>query len=60
MAKIAGPEAGMIETEGGLRAFYVPAKSGHASSTSVNRRVTFFLGFSYEGPRAWSVQDASD
>jgi len=59
VAKITVPEAGIIETEGGLRAFYVPAKAGHHKGTSENSRVTCFLGFSYEGPRAWSVQDAT-
>lgn len=59
VAKITGPEAGVIETEGGLRAFYVPAKAGHHKGMSESSRVTFFLGFSYEGPRAWSVQDAT-
>lgn len=58
VGRITAPEAGTIETQGGLRAFYVPAKAGHHRGTSENRRVTFFLGFSYEGPRAWSVEDA--
>lgn len=53
-----GPQAGKIELEGtGVEAFYVPARSGH-TRRSLNQRVHCFVGFSYDGPRAWSVEDA--
>jgi hypothetical protein len=38
----------------GLPVFFVPARL--ASSTDVNTKVKFHLGFSYEGLRAWNVQ----
>jgi len=57
ISRIRGGEAGEIEIEGGLTAFFVPGRSGHARGRSENWPVTFFLGFSYEGLRAWDVQD---
>ena len=45
---------GFIELVGGLEAFFVPAKSG-LSSGSENTPVLAFLGFSYDGPRAWDI-----
>lgn len=58
VTEISGPQAGTIEVQGGLKAFFVPSVSGHAVGRSENRRVSFFLGFSYDGPRAWSIADA--
>ena len=57
VVRIQGPEAGEIEIEGGLRAFYVPGRVDHHSGNAENRRVQFFLGFSYDGLRAWEVRD---
>jgi hypothetical protein len=57
ISRIWGGEAGEIEIEGGLPAFFVPARSGHSRGRSENFPVTFFLGFSYDGLRAWGVQD---
>ena len=57
VANVKGPQAGDIELAGGLKAFFVPGQDfsyGHAE----NVRVKFYLGFSYEGLRAWSVQAA--
>ena len=54
VARINGPQAGFIELVGGLEAFFVPAKSG-LSSGSENTPVLAFLGFSYDGPRAWDI-----
>lgn len=54
---IRGPEAGTIEVAG-LKAFFVPGVSGHSFGEAENRRVSFFLGFSFDGLRAWSVEDA--
>lgn len=53
ITRVVGPQAGNIEIAG-LPAFFVPGKS--FSSDSVNRRVDFFLGFSYSGMRAWRVE----
>lgn len=54
------PEAGWIELQCGLRAFFVPYERRRAgvsnfTSQDVNKDVNFFLGFSYDGLRAWSV-----
>ena len=38
----------------GLPVFFVPARL--ISSADVNTKVSFHLGFSYEGLRAWNVQ----
>ena len=54
IARINGPQAGVVEPSGGLQAFFVPAKSGFPMG-SENTSVSFFLGFSYAGPQAWGV-----
>ena len=54
VARISGPQAGSIELAGGLEAFFVPAKSG-MSRGSENTPVLAYLGFSYDGPRAWDI-----
>ena len=56
--KIAGPQSGRIEVQGGLPAFFVPARGGYSQGRSENQLVTFFLGFSYDGLRAWDVREA--
>ena len=53
---IRGPEAGEIEITSGLKAFYVPGTANHYKGETENRRVNFYLGFSYEGLRAWKVK----
>jgi tetratricopeptide (TPR) repeat protein len=50
-----GPQAGEIELSGGQEAFFVPG-AADLDARSLNTRVRFFLGFSYEGLRAWSVE----
>lgn len=55
---ISGPEAGIVELPSGVRAFFVPGKSGHLKGRDENRGVSFCLGFSYDGPRAWEVRSA--
>jgi len=57
VTKVSGPEAGYIEVTG-LPAFFVPGyrKDRPITSNEVNRRVMFYLGFSYSGLRAWDVQ----
>jgi tetratricopeptide (TPR) repeat protein len=57
ITRIRGPEAGTIAVSG-LKAFFVPGVSAHAHGEAENRKVTFFLGFSFDGLRAWSVEDA--
>jgi hypothetical protein len=58
IVSLSGPEAGLVELSSGMRAFFVPGKSGHLRGRDENRAVTFYLGFSYDGPRAWEVQTA--
>ncbi len=53
ITEIKGPQAGRITLECGLRAFFVPGPAGVAKGRDENTRVTFFLGFSYDGLRAW-------
>lgn len=57
ISSINGPQAGSIELPSGVTAFFVPGVSGHSVGRSENAPVTFFLGFSYDGLRAWSVLD---
>ncbi len=50
------PESGKIELECGLQAFFVPEQKGPppvSLTHHLNERVDFFLGFSYQGLRAW-------
>lgn len=54
-----GPQAGFVEFAGGLQAFFVPAVSG-LSSGSENTLVQAYLGFSYDGPRAWDFVPDDD
>ena len=54
VARINGPQAGLIELAGGLKAFFVPARF-NLSRGSENTPIQAFLGFSYDGPRAWSI-----
>jgi tetratricopeptide (TPR) repeat protein len=56
IAKIDGPQAGVIEAQGGLDAFFVPGKGDFFKGRAENEAVDFFLGFSYDGLRAWGVQ----
>jgi tetratricopeptide (TPR) repeat protein len=55
VSDIKGQQAGEIELAGGLKAFFVPGAAGLAFGRAQNVRVSFYLGFSYEGLRAWSV-----
>jgi tetratricopeptide (TPR) repeat protein len=56
--RIHGPQAGEIELPGGITSFFVPGKSNHLKGRDENKRIACFLGFSYDGPRSWSVIDA--
>jgi tetratricopeptide (TPR) repeat protein len=55
--RVNAPQQGYIELKGGLLAFYVPARSNHSRGRSENQSVECYLGFSYEGLRAWDVKD---
>lgn len=48
---------GEIDLECGLKAFFNP-RQRFFSGKSENQKVNFYLGFSYDGPRAWDVQPA--
>ena len=56
ITRIQGSEAGFIEVPGGMSAFFVPAKGGYARGRSENQAVELYLGFSYDGLRAWDVK----
>ncbi len=57
ITQVRGPEGGTIQVSG-LSCFFKPGakRVQPISSDSVNRRVNFFLGFSYSGIRAWDVE----
>ena len=61
--RIQGPASGEIELANGLKAFFVPSRvnveGGYVRGLHEGRRVEFYLGFSYEGLRAWSVTEAA-
>lgn len=52
---IDAPQKGTIELACGLEAFFVPARGDFHRDRDENVAVNFFLGFSYDGLRAWSV-----
>ena len=61
IAQIRHQGSGEIELPSGLRAFFVPSSgaipSGYIAGQDIGREVEFYLGFSYDGLRAWSVRD---
>ena len=60
IAQIRNQGSGEIELRSGLRVFFIPAR-GHVPGgyvgQDIGREVEFFLGFSYDGLRAWSIGD---
>jgi hypothetical protein len=54
--KIRRPQSGQINFGSGLLAFFSPGRSGLVADRDTNARVSFLLGFSYDGPQAWSVR----
>jgi hypothetical protein len=62
ISSIAGPAAGKIEMPSGLEVFFIPNKGykgvTYSKGRDENKKVKFFLAFSYDGMRAWSVRDA--
>lgn len=61
IAKIRHQGSGEIELPSGLRAFFVPSSGtvpgGYIAGQDMGREVEFYLGFSYDGLRAWSVRE---
>ena len=61
IAQIRHQGNGEIELPSGLRAFFVPSSGavpgGYIAGQDIGREVEFYLGFSYDGLRAWSVRD---
>lgn len=61
IAQIRHQGSGEIELPSGLRAFFVPSSGavpgGYIAGQDIGREVEFFLGFSYDGLRAWSVRE---
>ncbi|QQM38505.1 hypothetical protein [Streptomyces liliifuscus] len=53
---IRGPQAGTIQLEGAVTAFFVPSRGKFLPDSDENTPVNFFLGLSPEGPRAWDVR----
>ena len=47
---IGGPQKGIVEVNGAVDAFFVPAKAGFYEGRDENVSVDFYLGFSYDGP----------
>ena len=58
IASIDAPHKGTIELAGGVTAFFVPGKSEFHYGKDENASVSCYVGFSYDGPRAWAVQRA--
>ncbi|MFF0561133.1 helix-turn-helix domain-containing protein [Streptomyces sp. NPDC004266] len=58
VTKYIGPQSGELSI-GGVTAFYVPARADH-QFRSLHQKVTCYVGFSYEGLRAWEVRDLQE
>ncbi len=56
ITSIDGPQKGMIELRGGLPAFFVPGKGDFHYGRDENAAIECFVGFSYDGMRAWDVR----
>ena len=56
--KISAPQAGELDI-GGIPAFFAP-KNQFIRARDLNAKIKCYLGFSYEGLRAWSVQPIRD
>ena len=61
IAHIRNQGSGEIELPSGLRVFFTPSRGlvagGYVAGQDIGREVELFLGFSYDGLRAWSVRD---
>jgi hypothetical protein len=58
IANIISPAQGYINVNG-LKAFFQPANK-FRKGRDEGGKVSFYLGFSYDGPRAWSVEFANN
>lgn len=61
--QIQGGQAGEIELEGGVVAFFAPGivqPKPLIHGEDVNRRVEAYVGFTYDGPRAYEVKTVDD
>ena len=62
IAQIRNQGSGKIELPSGLRAFFVPGRGGvqggYIAGQDIGKEVEFYLGFSYDGLRAWSVRNS--
>ncbi|MBL8617082.1 MAG: ATP-binding protein [Deltaproteobacteria bacterium] len=56
VSKIVGPEAGFVELSHGISAFFVPGRAAVVGNRDENRLVELYLGFTYDGLRAWEVK----
>ncbi len=57
ISRIVDRRKGNIELACGLKAFFIPGVTEDIAGTlSLNMPVDFFLGFSYDGLRAWQVE----
>ena len=60
IAQIRNQGSGEIELSSGLRVFFIPSRGavtgGYIAGQDIGKEVEFFLGFSYDGLRAWSVR----
>lgn len=54
--KIRRPQSGDIIFGPGIQAFFSPGRFGLVADRDTNARVSFLLGFSYDGPQAWYVR----
>jgi hypothetical protein len=54
IVEIAKGASGKISVDG-LTAFFAPGRGKFNRADAINTQVTFYLGFSYEGLRAWNV-----
>lgn len=53
---IDGPQKGSIELAAGIEAFFVPGRADIHAGRDENVLVACYIGFSYDGLRAWSVE----
>ncbi|HXO28468.1 MAG TPA: hypothetical protein VOA80_14060 [Thermoanaerobaculia bacterium] len=60
ISKIEAPQSGEIELDGGVFAFFVPAgrvgRGEFSKGRHENAAISCFVGFSYDGLRAWDVR----
>lgn len=63
ISNIRSPASGEIELPTGIKAFFVPVRGrvdgGYLPGRDIGRQVRFYLGFSYDGLRAWSVGEVN-